>query len=211
MPALPCPACGFVVIREGYGGYEICAICGWQDDPLQLANPSSDGGANSESLAEAQTAALRSLPLAVQEHLGSRRSSDWRPLLPDEIAWCEARRNVEHFHSQGVFDPAKVYWRRGLMASRRSVTPYLIASSYVFAALMPLALTHVPRGVGELIIILWLLIAYVSPWVAAIGLVVLPIEAEERKWCFAVLIGWLAFKAISNGRSGVIPEAWLLL
>jgi len=41
-----CPACGFQVLAEGYGSYEICEICGWEDDSVQLANPTSGGGAN---------------------------------------------------------------------------------------------------------------------------------------------------------------------
>ena len=55
---LPCPACGFLTLGGTYGSYVICPVCGWEDDQLQLANPASGGGANSESLVEAQADAL---------------------------------------------------------------------------------------------------------------------------------------------------------
>jgi hypothetical protein len=34
------------------GEYEICEICGWEDDPVQSADPDYAGGANEESLNE---------------------------------------------------------------------------------------------------------------------------------------------------------------
>ena len=109
-PRLPCPACGFVVLSEGYGSYDICRLCGWEDDSVQLANPCSGGGANHESLAEAQAEALQELPLDVQEHNGYRRSSEWRPLSSGEIASYQASRAIEHWHSSGVTDPKDAYW-----------------------------------------------------------------------------------------------------
>ncbi|EGN7764477.1 hypothetical protein ISN88_004608, partial [Escherichia coli] len=36
--------------------YEICPICGWEDDPVQSADPDFSGGANSPSLNEAKRA-----------------------------------------------------------------------------------------------------------------------------------------------------------
>jgi cysteine-rich CPCC protein len=49
-----CPACGFAALADGYGSYEICEVCGWEDDGVQLANPTSGGGANQRSLADTQ-------------------------------------------------------------------------------------------------------------------------------------------------------------
>jgi hypothetical protein len=37
------------VLRER-GAYEICSVCGWEDDPTQAADPDFRGGANRESL-----------------------------------------------------------------------------------------------------------------------------------------------------------------
>jgi hypothetical protein len=36
------------------GAYEVCEVCGWEDDPVQAADPDYAGGANKESLNEAR-------------------------------------------------------------------------------------------------------------------------------------------------------------
>lgn len=50
-----CPVCGKYKFTESY---EICAICGWENDPVQLADENFAGGANEMSLAEARKAWL---------------------------------------------------------------------------------------------------------------------------------------------------------
>ena len=47
-----CPVCGSKVFEEK-GGYEICPVCGWEDDPVQRRDPGFAGGANKMSLNEA--------------------------------------------------------------------------------------------------------------------------------------------------------------
>lgn len=49
----PCPCCGARVIKA-LGGYEICAVCGWEDDPVQSNEPNYAGGANKMSLNQAR-------------------------------------------------------------------------------------------------------------------------------------------------------------
>lgn len=50
-----CPCCGnFTRSTEEYGSYEICEVCGWEDDPVQALNPDFKGGANELSLNEAR-------------------------------------------------------------------------------------------------------------------------------------------------------------
>jgi hypothetical protein len=46
---LPCDCCGSKVIRER-GAFEICPVCGWEDDPAQARDPDLAGGANATSL-----------------------------------------------------------------------------------------------------------------------------------------------------------------
>jgi hypothetical protein len=50
----PCPCCGHLVFDEPSGSYDICHVCFWEDDGLQLAYPMMEGGANSLSLFESQ-------------------------------------------------------------------------------------------------------------------------------------------------------------
>ena len=50
-----CPVCGEHYFEE-IGAYEICPVCGWEDDPLQRREPDFSGGANSMSLNEARKA-----------------------------------------------------------------------------------------------------------------------------------------------------------
>lgn len=82
--AYPCPCCGFLVFSEP-GSHEICDICGWEDDPVQLRFPGLRGGANACSLAECQVQALASLDPSALEHGGYRRAPGWRPLLQAEV------------------------------------------------------------------------------------------------------------------------------
>jgi uncharacterized Zn finger protein (UPF0148 family) len=46
---MPCPCCRSPVLRER-GAYEVCPVCGWEDDPAQVADRDFRGGANRESL-----------------------------------------------------------------------------------------------------------------------------------------------------------------
>lgn len=47
----PCPCCGQSTIEES-GNYEICPVCGWEDDSVQADDPEFSGGANILSLKE---------------------------------------------------------------------------------------------------------------------------------------------------------------
>ena len=50
-----CPCCGFKTLEENPPNtYEICSLCDWEDDGIQFNNPDYEGGANNESLREAQ-------------------------------------------------------------------------------------------------------------------------------------------------------------
>lgn len=54
----PCPCCGHLVFVEPPGSYDICPVCFWEDDPVQLRWPTFRGGANRPSLVEAQKATV---------------------------------------------------------------------------------------------------------------------------------------------------------
>ena len=47
-----CPVCHKYVFKDGVGTYEICPVCGWENDKLQYEDPNLKGGANKLSLKE---------------------------------------------------------------------------------------------------------------------------------------------------------------
>ena len=55
MAEYPCPCCGYLMFNEEPGSYDICEVCGWEDDLSQLrfatvagmfANPEYGGNAD---------------------------------------------------------------------------------------------------------------------------------------------------------------------
>jgi hypothetical protein len=51
----PCLCCGYLT-RDSVeiGSFDICPVCGWEDDNVQSRNPDVVGGANRASLTEAK-------------------------------------------------------------------------------------------------------------------------------------------------------------
>lgn len=50
-----CPCCGYYTFdNELDGSYDICEVCFWEDDPIQLEDPRYEGGANGVSLIQAR-------------------------------------------------------------------------------------------------------------------------------------------------------------
>ena len=108
---IPCPACGFLTLTQGfYGSYGICGVCGWEDDGVQLANPACGGGANRESLIEAQAIALERYPAGTTPVQGVRRAGEWRPLHRKEVARAHREREQKPWKNHAVFDAADAYW-----------------------------------------------------------------------------------------------------
>jgi len=108
----PCPSCGFLVFSEPPGSYEICAVCGWEDDHVQLKHPSMGGGANKLSLAEHQARALRTFPVGVSVVYTYNRSTEWRPLLRSELASHPMPTDgLSYFNAAGEDSPP-YYWLR---------------------------------------------------------------------------------------------------
>lgn len=107
-----CPACGFAVLADGYGSYEICGVCGWEDDGVQLANPTSGGGANRQSLAEVQADVVGRIPLEVTTRGELERDPLWRPLNRHELDEAETKRRLQHWHTPAAQNPMDAYWLR---------------------------------------------------------------------------------------------------
>ncbi|MGC4942942.1 CPCC family cysteine-rich protein [Kribbella sp. DT2] len=50
----PCVCCGHLTMDETVGSYQICPVCFWEDDQVQLRTPDTVLGANRVPLVEAQ-------------------------------------------------------------------------------------------------------------------------------------------------------------
>jgi len=50
-----CPCCGYLTFdEEPPGSFEICPVCGWEDDEVQFCDSTYESGANSVSLDQAR-------------------------------------------------------------------------------------------------------------------------------------------------------------
>lgn len=79
-----CPCCGFLTRSEyAYGTYEICPVCGWEDDSAQAVDPNFPGGANKESLNEAQ-ANYKKYGVSAQRYIGQVRKPN-EDEVPDDL------------------------------------------------------------------------------------------------------------------------------
>ncbi|WP_063770963.1 ADP-ribosylglycohydrolase family protein [Streptacidiphilus neutrinimicus] len=109
----PCPCCGHLVHDEPCGSYEICPVCFWEDDLLQLRRPTTTG-ANRVSLIEAQrnvqhfgACDQRGLRFTRRPLPDEPLDPLWRPIDPQQDSFKDAD------------DPAPwpdyqpdLYWRR---------------------------------------------------------------------------------------------------
>ena len=97
---------------EPPGSYDICSICGWEDDNVQLAHPRLLIGANRECLVQYQRRNVKEYPLEVQVVDGIPRDREWRPATEEEAAIRQDGPNtgLEWFHATDV-QPG-YYWRK---------------------------------------------------------------------------------------------------
>ena len=106
----PCPSCGFLVFDREIGSYEICPICRWEDDHVQLAYPGLRGGANQGSLKNYQDFILTKIPVDVKEYQGYKRHLSWRPLRDEEcLDQVGMGTGIEYFHAASETE-AHYYW-----------------------------------------------------------------------------------------------------
>jgi Cysteine-rich CPCC len=117
---LACPGCGFRTIEgEAYGSYDICPVCGWEDDNVQLHNPCSAGGANRISLHQCQQA---SASWSAEEMSRFERDPDWRPLSEAEVAHFRRVAERQHWTFMGETAPEEAYWRRPISLENTTKT-----------------------------------------------------------------------------------------
>lgn len=115
----PCPCCGYEVFHEPPGSYEICPICFWEDDLVQLAFPDMPGGANECSLIEGQTNFVEfgACELRFRSNVRKPRESEkkcegWRALEPhrDRHLKCDAPADHDLWQSRKDSKLGLYYW-----------------------------------------------------------------------------------------------------
>lgn len=111
----PCPCCGHLVFAESPGSYEICPVCFWDDDSIQLRWPDYSGGANRPSLRESQLNVVRWGAME-ERFAGAVRAAradepideGWRPIADDQDSF-EPPDVVERTWPE---DLTTLYWWR---------------------------------------------------------------------------------------------------
>ena len=106
----PCVCCGYLTAGE-LGSSEICAICFWEDDLVQLRFPEMSGGANKPSLLEAQRnyAEISACEQRLVRYVrpagaADGREPEWRPI---------DSRDIKNVDSLGwPTDLTDLYWWR---------------------------------------------------------------------------------------------------
>jgi len=124
-PHLPCPACGYLVFAGPPGSYDICPVCFWEDDGLQLEFATTlAGGANHMTLFEWQARYAQNADhypdLEPCVHLpgpAEQRDPAWRPIdrrvdrFPD---WDAPRATrAPHGQTEALYYWHPLYWMRG--------------------------------------------------------------------------------------------------
>jgi Cysteine-rich CPCC len=110
----PCPCCGHLTLDEP-GSYDICPVCCWEDDLVQLRWPDWPGGANKPSLVQAQ-AAYAGIGACEQRHLAHVRQP--RADEPVEAGWRPIDLAIDRFEPTAVQeapwpeDKTTLYWWR---------------------------------------------------------------------------------------------------
>jgi len=110
--SFPCPSCGFLVFGGPPGTYEVCGVCEWEDDPVQLRHPAMRGGANELSLVLHQQRALLTVPQNVQLARGYVRAKKWRPLHPEEAVSHNAPTDGLSYFEASAEEQTPYYWSR---------------------------------------------------------------------------------------------------
>jgi len=112
-----CPCCGHRTLSEPPGSHEICEVCFWEDDGVQILDPAYAGGANGSSLMECQANFQRQG--ASQDRFvgevrppadGESRDPEWRPALEADLRWARAPRDLSDEEYKRV--DTWYYWKR---------------------------------------------------------------------------------------------------
>lgn len=112
-----CPCCGYRTLSDLPGSYEICHVCFWEDDQVQILDPWYAGGANRPSLIEAQQNFSRFG--ACDQHgrqfvkgvlSGDKRDPEWRPAKENDRVHVKRPRDIDDQEWDNL--DVWYYWRR---------------------------------------------------------------------------------------------------
>lgn len=116
----PCPCCGYLTFTEPPGSFDICTVCHWEDDIVQLSDPEELGGANGKNLMEAQRdyverCALRDVafPPGSVQWPEKPRDQGWRLFEVSDYA-CAMQGPSHGFRheTRHIVDPLTLYYWR---------------------------------------------------------------------------------------------------
>lgn len=104
---------------EAPGSFNICHVCFWEDDPVQLLDPWFVGGANRPNLVEAQ-ASYASCGAMEKRFLQNvkgvlptdHRDPDWRRVAEYDRAFVRAPRDLSDDEYRDLSN--WYYWRRSV-------------------------------------------------------------------------------------------------
>jgi hypothetical protein len=102
-PSYPCPCCGYLVFPEPAGSFDVCPICFWEDDLVQLVFPDLSGGANKCSLIEGQlnyerigVCEARLAPYVRHPMPEQKRATGWRRIDPTRDRYLRWEHAGDH-------------------------------------------------------------------------------------------------------------------
>jgi hypothetical protein len=103
----PCPCCGYLTFSGTPGSFEICEICGWEDDGDSLLFPGSNiGGPNPCSLLDAQKnfqtygVFKPGWRFGRQANADDKRDPGWFPLTREFVDSFPSREIIEDVSEQ---------------------------------------------------------------------------------------------------------------
>ncbi|MBQ1629564.1 MAG: hypothetical protein II098_10495 [Treponema sp.] len=115
-----CPCCGQKTLDSEHM-FDICSVCGWEDDNVQFSNPDFRGGANFFSLNEYRNAYLEGKDV---KKLQKEAASEYAKQVKHDYA-VRIRKILQKRIDFGSSD----YWTQ---VSRQELIDFIIADSFEF-------------------------------------------------------------------------------
>lgn len=112
-----CACCGYQTLNDWPGSYEICKVCFWEDDPVQLLDPGYTGGANPPSLMMCQENFAKT-GVSEDRFKGNvrpprakeKRDPEWRPANESDLLYARAPKDITRKEHQDL--NVWYYWKR---------------------------------------------------------------------------------------------------